>query len=530
MKGVSTMRRWGTTLLLLVLVLQAEFGTDEPLSTAAEVPIVRFTDVTVPAGNVTGGPRRTCTCSALFEDYDDDGDLDIFVGNHLWPDLLYENLGPEGGYRFVEVGRRVGLNDPLGERAAEGAVFGDVDNDGDLDLYVLSGNVSHGDTGGRNPATDGLFLNQLSDVGAARFLPGTEAAGITIDTIPCSIAFLDIDNDGWLDIFRQGHHGQTVYRNLGGGRFEDVTDEMGLAEEYDSDAMGIAPADYDNDGDLDIFVGAGPEEGTSGFHVLLRNDGDRFVDVAPEAGVAERDSGFSSSWGDYDNDGDLDLYVATLGLYGTSTRNRLYRNEGNGTFTDVTEQAGVGDLRPSTGAVFADFDNDGLLDIYVLNTPNDRGEGRNTLYRNNGDGSFSDITVQAGVGDPRRGYSLTVGDYDNDGFLDIYVGNSRGEPNVLYRNGGNGHHWLKLRLRGRGAPGSNVSAIGARVYLTANGMAQMREIAPASPGNHQALEVHFGLGDATQIERIEIRWPSGFTQELRDVSADQILVIEEPEP
>jgi len=542
-------------LSLSTLTTHAAPNPQSPISNT-QYPVT-FTNATYLYGNVNGAPdgeqRPYCSCSVLLEDYDRDGRTDIFVGNHLLPDVLYRNTDQDGQPHFVNVARQVGLADPLGPRAAEGAAFGDVDNDGDLDLYVLSGNDhghdgaeeqgsrGAGERGSAHPGTsapphlrtpaqiaDGFFLNQQAQTGQATFLPAAEQAGITVDTIPCGIAFLDLDNDGRLDIYRQGHHDQTVYLNRGDGTFSDVTAAWGVSRKFDSDAMGIAPADFDNDGDLDILIGAGPENsGESGANVLLRNEGDRFVDVAAQVGLADTDSTFSAAWGDYDNDGDLDLYLAKNGLYGASTRNSLYRNDG-GAFTDVTHQAGVGDDRVSTGAVFADFNNDGWLDLFVQNS-GEPGWQRDTLYLNNGDGTFRDATREVGLGEENRyGYALSVGDVNGDGFLDIYNGHMAGQLNELWLNNGNANHWLALRLVGRGAPGgSNTSAIGARVRVYAGGRWQMREIAPASPGNHVGLTVHFGLGAATEAEIVEIRWPSGIVQTLRGLAADRYHTIYE---
>lgn len=525
------MRTRAITLFLLLSVANPGFAK-RALSVEETSDLVRFVDATRLFGNLNGAPngqeRPFCSCTVLIEDINRDGWRDLFVGNHLLPDLLYLN---EAG-TFRDVAPRAGLADIAGPRAAEGAVFGDVDNDGDLDLYVLSGNMPHDENGDHRAAsdfvTDSLFLQEPLAGGLPLFRSAAAESGIAINTIPCGIAFIDLNNDGWLDIYRQGHHGQTVYINQGNAVFSDDTEGWGLSEEFDSDAMGIAPADFDNDGDVDIYIGAGPEKpGQSGANVLLRNDGGLLTNVASMMGVADPDSTFSAAWGDYDNDGDLDLYLAKNGSYGTSTRNALYRNDGDG-FVNVTDQAGVGDDRISAGAVFADFNNDGWLDLYVLNG-GEPAWRRDTLFLNNGDGAFRDVTTLVGLGEEnRRGYSLTVGDLNLDGFLDVYTGNMAGDLNQLWLNGGNANHWIEFRLAGAGPPGgANLSAIGARVRIFAGDRWLMREIVPASPSNHSELTVHFGIGDAKVVETVEVRWPGGRVDVYHDFLADGYFTLTE---
>ena len=254
--------------------------------------------------------------------------------------------------------------------------------------------------------------------------------------------------------------------------------------------------------------------------MLYRNERDgTFLDITEVAGVGDVGKGDGVSFGDYDNDGFLDLYVANFGP------NVLYRNDGRGGFIDVTEDAGVGHEGSGVGATFGDYDNDGLLDLYVANF------GPNLLYRNIGDGQFDDVTADAGVGDSEDGFGTVFGDYDGDGDLDLYVAN--GGTNVLYRNdvcsrgadGGTRYHWLRVRTVGTS---SNVSGVGAQVKAIHGACSQMREVRGGSGYCSQSgFPVVFGLREHTYVDSLIVRWPSGTVDVLCSVGADTTLTIVE---
>ena len=257
------------------------------------------------------------------------------------------------------------------------------------------------------------FLNQPLKFGMIRYGP----AGITA---------VDYDNDGFYDLFIPDGVESRLFRNLGDGRFEDVTSKAGL---LGLDGVSVAVfADYDNDGYKDIFVSR-----TFRHNQLFHNNGDgTFKDVTAKSGIGEDCCTTVASWGDYDNDGLLDLYVGRYldprkaiptTLYARNGEpNQLYHNNGDGTFTNVTEKAGVGDPGLCLGSVFGDYDNDGYPDIYVVND-----FGRKTLYHNNRNGTFTDVTIKTGTLDYGAGMSASMADYDNDGRLDIYATNIRSE-------------------------------------------------------------------------------------------------------
>ena len=291
-----------------------------------------------------------------------------------------------------------------------GIAFGDIENDGDLDIYVSNGgspNSLYQNNG------DGTFTNIAASVGVA---DGQDGQGVT---------FGDYDNDDDLDLYMKKRFGANnrLYQNNGSGIFTDVAVSAGVADGSGDSHGGVAFGDYDGDGDLDIY---GTNFGSA--NRLYRNNGDgTFIEVGGAAGVNDAGQGAGVSWGDYDNDGDLDLYLANDG-----GANRLYRNNGDGTFTDVASSAGVADAGPARGVSWGDYDNDGDLDLYVTNR-----NSANQLYRNNGNGTFAEIGAAAGVDDTGHGVGMTWGDYDNDGHLDLYVANF-GSANRLYRNNGDG--------------------------------------------------------------------------------------------
>ena len=309
------------------------------------------------------------------------------------------------------------------------------------------------------PPSDVQFLDVTAEAGIAfRHSQGTELA-LVPEVMGAGCGFEDYDGDGNLDIYlvngsgpSDGSSTNLLYRNNGDGTFTDVTEKAGVGDR--GWGMGCVFGDYDNDGDPDLYItNYGP-------NVLYRNDGDgTFTDVTEGAGVGDDRWGSAAAFGDYDNDGDLDLYVGNYLAFDPSLvpeadtttvegepppslmpkfvsfpyesqGNALYRNNGDGTFTDVARRTGVANSTCKTlGVVFFDYDDDGWLDLYVANDgPED------ALFRNERNGRFSDITVFAGVADPRAGMGLTFGDYDNDGDLDIFSTHWHDQLNVLYRN------------------------------------------------------------------------------------------------
>ena len=322
-----------------------------------------------------------------------------------------------------------------------------------------------------------LFPDCRPSPPAVSFTDVTSTAGVGDTGDGRGMAWADYDGDGDLDLYITiAGGGNALYQNDGDGTFTDVTSAASVGDT--GTGVGTAWADYDGDGDLDLYVTNYGEA-----NVLYRNDGDGiFTGVTSTASVGDTGSGVGTAWADYDGDGDLDLYVANYGQ-----ANVLYQNDGDGTFTDVTSTASVGDAGIGRGTAWADYDGDGDLDLYVTNF----GQA-NVLYQNNGDGTFTDVTSIASVGDAGNGVGTAFADYDGDGDLDLYVVNVNA-ANVLYQNdGGVASITLVVKpLTGAGAP----SIFGAVTLSTADGnVVALRTLDGGSGYSSQNRSVLSGKG------------------------------------
>ena len=445
-------------------------------------------------------------------DFDNDGDPDLFVSRDVSEsNLLFRNLG-NGAFAtatIAEIGTLAGTTGNF-----QGGSWADFDNDGNADLFVA--NLQRPSPYYRNNGNGSLSLVNPTNLGAFAINAAITYAG----------AWADFDNDGFIDLYvANASEGSSpnsfLYRNSGLGTFLRVTNAVSTNATL---ANAAAWGDYDNDGDADLFVATYGNTRNQ----LLRNDGGgRFTRIASGNIVTDFATSFGCAWGDYDNNGYLDLFVSNF----ENQRNLLYRNNGDGTFTKILTGDIVNEVGNFYGCAWGDYDNDGFLDLFVSNggssAPNNR------LYRNNGDGTFTKITRGSLVNDGGISTGCEWADYDRDGFLDLFVANG-GQlalgRNFLYRNSGNSNRWINVRCVG---DASNRSAIGAKVRLraTIGGLTrwQLREISGGSGATSQpALEAAFGLGNATSIELIRIEWPSGVTQELRDVPVNQFLTVREP--
>jgi enediyne biosynthesis protein E4 len=495
---------------------------------------------------------------ALF-DYDNDGRLDIFVvngaplGDPTPKGTTPQKTGPKDWNRlyhqksdgtFEDVTQKAGLQ---GVGYGMGVAVGDYDNDGYEDLYVTAygGNRLYHNNG------DGTF----TDV--------TEKAGVAGNGWSTSAAWIDLDGDGLLDLVvlrylqwdfddiwcgerKEGYraychpdsfHAITplVYHNDGKGRFTEIAEKAGLS--IPGKGLGIAFADYDRDGRLDIFVAndSMPE------FLYHNKGGGRFEEVALESGVALSGEGHSYAgmgvdFADYNNDGLPDLVVTDL----ASQMYALYRNNGDGTFTYDSYPSGIGRMtmkHSGWGVRFMDYDNDGWKDLLItqghdldtiqLTFPDLRYKETMLLARNTGSG-FVDVSAEAGEVFQRAwvGRGLSIGDIDNDGRLDAVVTTNDGTLHVLHNSTQTKNHWLTLELVGHR---SNRDAIGAEIKLvTANGSQWATVTTAGSYLSSSDKRVHFGLGSETMARTIEIRWPSGIRQTLKDIRGDQILQVQEP--
>jgi Zn-dependent metalloprotease len=437
-----------------------------------------------------GVDEHESNLAAVWLDYNNDGDLDLITvpswGNTIDNDVvLYRN----DGNSFTDVANAVGL---AGNNLKHNLSVGDYDNDGDIDLLI----------GAR------LYRNDINPDGQFTF----------VET-PYGHAFVDYDQDGDLDIFLKGWGSPGKLSQNNDGTFTEIVGALGLNQDS-RHLRSINWADYDMDGDMDVLLINGRSERPTLFRNELNTSG-QFTDATSDMGLASAGSGYTegAAWGDYDNDGDLDLYITNY-----SGANHLYRNDGN-VFTQVTTELGVASQR-GFHANWEDYDNDGDLDLYVVMLD----PYPNKLYRN--EISEGNGFVETGeMAETQIGYGGSWGDFDADGDLDYFlVGaiNRNKATNRLYQNNAseNGNHWLQLKLIGTV---SNRSAIGATIYIKTGDLVQMRHI--ASYGNASAqntFPVAFGLGEHATVDTITIKWPNGIEQVLENVAVDQLLTIEEP--
>jgi enediyne biosynthesis protein E4 len=277
-------------------------------------------------------------------------------------------------------------------------------------------------------------------------------------------------------------------------------------------------ADYDNDGCPDVFIYGG-----SGHNLLFHNNRNgTFTQVHGAPFDTDLGPSGAATWGDYDNDGFLDLFVTNGNFDTIQRRNYLYHNNGDGTFTKITTGAIATDMSSSIGAGWEDFDNDGHLDLFLTQSTGNSGPARrNLLYHNNGDGTFTSLTTTVATADSGSFAGITWGDYDNEGFPDLFA--AAGQPSYIYHNEGHTNHWLTFKLVGTA---SNRSAIGAkvRVKTTIGGKTYSQMRSTSSDGlNGNSLNAHFGRGDAAVAATVRIEWPSGTVQEFQNVAAKQVL-------
>jgi hypothetical protein len=457
---------------------------------------------------------RGSSASPAWGDYNNDGFEDLFVANTV------ANFNAQNDYLYRNNGdgtfTRI-FTGPLANdsKISASAVWGDYDNDGYLDLFVTVFDYP-------SPQPNLLYHNESNGT-----FTKVIAGSIVTDRYAGAFsgAWGDYDNDGDIDLFvaRIGDAlKDALYRNGGTGGFNRIL--TGPVVNDSGESFGCTWGDYNNDGKLDLFV-----PNTVGNNFLYRNDGNgAFTKITTGAIVNDGGDSRSCAWGDYDNDGFLDLFVGN-GKDQAAQVNFLYRNTGTGAFARVTTGAIATDTGHFQGCAWGDYDNDGFLDLFVCQY---FGEN-NALYHNDGDGTFSKITTGSIVNDGGDSVGCAWGDYDNDGFLDLFVANavdSNAQPNFLYHNDGNSNQWLKIKCVG-GL--SNRAAIGAKVRVqTQNGAAasswQMREISGGHGYGQNSLIAHFGLGNATNAQTVRIEWPSGIVQTLSNVAAKQLLTVTEP--
>jgi len=452
-------------------------------------------DIVTFTGTYSDGPFAEITAGPLGDagpgrgvamlDFDEDGDLDLHVINSDQPDLMLRN---DGGDSFTDI-----ASGPLADPGAgQAAAWADYDNDGDLDVYLA-----------RYDQANVLLRNE----GGGVF---TEITGWGLDDPGpgCGVSWSDHDGDGLVDLHlvNEGLENRLLksYGDLGGGDWIWVP--IGGVISDPGPGACAAWGDFDNDGDSDVYL-------TNRFapNKLFQNNGTLgFFDATGSGILADIGNGAGTAWGDYDNDGDLDLYVANDGM-----ADLLARNSG-GSFS-VVIGGPLQDPGHGRGVIWCDLDNDADLDLYVSRY------GEADLYlRNDGGGAFTRVPL-GWPGVDGNGCAAVAGDYDNDGDLDIYVVND-GQTNILLQNQAPGtNHWFQVRLQGTSA---NRSAIGSRLRVVADGVSQIREISAGSGYYAQnPLGAHFGLGPAALVDSLVIRWPDGEVQVQTTLAADQHLLV-----
>lgn len=497
---------------------------------------------------------------AAWLDYDNDLDLDLFIGNGTGhPGALFRNNG-DGS--FTDVAAAAGLASDVG---TSGTLAGDVNNDGCTDLLLTGdgGMLNLVEAPARLMINDcsGAFDDRTADFGLASTVPAFGAA------------FGDINDDGFLDLFITGLGGfrpptagnksrNQLLLNVGGTSFVDISITAGIDD--DLGACVVDFTDFDEDGWTDIFVGNCNDftwlpafRLVPGPFQIFRNNGDlTFTNVSLAAGLPRPGFWMTASHGDYDNDGDLDFFGTNLGTITPFTHHALYNNNGDGTYTDVGPALGVSAWEFGWGTSFFDAENDGDQDVIMVGSlpqepfriggPGRANPGRLFISEGfgcDGDSDSDSDSEDSDVAPPvAPGYTmiaefglendyssgLAVADYDGDGFEDVVIvrhqfAGGSGEP-VLLRNQANGNHWLTVRLEGND---SNRQGVGALVRVSADGCSQVKEVqAGSSTASTSSPWPTFGLRDSDEAD-VEVTWPSGLVEEFEDISTNRLVTLME---
>lgn len=511
--------------------------------------IKRFPDIAPQLGLTVSGKAG----GTIIEDFDGDDLLDIMASssgmNQGRDQLRYFHNDGDG--KFSERSTEAGLKGIVGGLHI---CTTDYNNDGNVDVFIPRGSWLANK--GHHPPS--LLRNN----GNGTFDDVTEEAGLLYYRPSAVAVWADYDKDGFLDLFAGSESipaaGEInpcqLFHNNGDGTFTDVASSLGVATV--GYVRGAGWGDYDNDGLPDLYISR-----LDGGSFLFHNNGKdssgqwSFTDVTEKAGVQQPYDGFACWFWDYDNDGWLDIYVNGytadnltqapgqvaadyMGMPFWAETPRLYRNNHDGTFTNVTQKARLNHPVYSMGCNFGDIDNDGWLDFYVgTGSPNYDALIPNRMFRNAGGKFFQDVTTSGGFGHLQKGHGISFGDLDNDGDLDIYAqlgGMYAGDiyQNALFRNPGNGNHWVELKLQG---VRSNRAALGARIKVTVQNKKGTRSIystvTTGSSFGTSPLQQLIGLEQAVSIRSIEITWPiAGSSQVFKDVKMDRAYKIREGDP
>jgi len=467
-------------------------------------------------------------------DYNQDGLIDLYItsGNASASKLYQQQI--DGTY--IDVAEQAGVQ-LMG--VYSGPSFADTDNDGDLDLFV----------GGMGYTFSKFFINQGD---------GTFVEGIAPDIsreFNISSSFGDINNDGFLDL-ALSHYASSVntdpeilWLNKQNNLFESISISSGITESQEKEFVGESVLNYDftpsfadinNDGRLDLLLAS--DFSNSSYYI--NEDGENFTNSTANMNINQDDlHGMGATLADIDNDGDIDWFITSIVTFDGTTGsigasgNKLFQNNGDGTFTDISYQSNIYNGGWGWASCIADFDNDGLLDIFNTNgwfSPSTvEGKFESTdndtikLFLATESGVFTENNIDIGLTDKGQGRAVVCFDRDNDGDIDILLSNHDVDKNslIFYENSAQLNNYLKIDLK---AYGKNIFAIGARVYVKDQFREQMREVNINSNFTSQnPTQLHFGLGDVTKVDQIKIIWPNGETQLLTDIEANQSLLIEQ---
>lgn len=507
-----------------------------------------FNDVSESAGlcysvknSDTDGIASRVGAGIAVNDIDQNGTLEVYVSHGR--DSKGKLMSLDTNYTFADITPQSGIALSGNDHAAN---FIDLDADGDQDFISIQ----------QNPPYIQFFANQ----GAGKFNNISHLVDITFSKVAYSMAAGDMDLDGDLDLFfshwhpeNKQHRNEYLWENLLPGSYKDISDMIELEpfgtdpDAEDAKEYSFTPtfADINDDHYPDIMLAADWSTSQS----LINNAGTGFIDATHIAVIKDR-AGMGTSVADYDNDGDLDWFVTSIGdtreeflRIGLFDGNRLYRNEGGGDFLNMTDYAGVRQGYWAWGSCFADINNDGYEDLFIVNGYNGWTEDqyqsghftrfvgtRALMYINQKDGTFLEQSAELGIEHTGMGRGLACYDYDRDGDIDLLIANNGASP-TLYRNDSDAQskHFINIRLKGLR---ENPQAVGARIYLKTSGTNQMREL---QLGNHfvsqNPVEAHFGLDGSETIEEVRIQWPGTSTDDsvITNLEVDRFVVVHHPD-